>query len=129
MTDQTRAVAKRVLIAEDDPHIVVSLEFLLEQAGYEVQVAADGEETLRALKSLRPDLILLDLMLPLVDGFEICAQLRADPDLAGIRVVVLTAKGRATEIEKGLALGADAYVTKPFGTRELMATVRALLGQ
>ena len=92
-------------------------------------VAADGEETLRALRSLRPDLVLLDLMLPLVDGFTICAELKADPGLAGIRVVVVTAKGRNAEIEKGLSLGADAYVTKPFGTRELMATVRGLLGQ
>lgn len=120
--------AKRVLIAEDEPPIVVSLEFLLKQAGYDVHVATDGEQTLSALRSIRPDLVLLDLMLPLVDGFEICARLRADPDLAGIRIVVLTAKGRTTEIEKGLALGADAYVTKPFGTRELMATIRRLIG-
>jgi len=122
------AAPKRVLIAEDEPHIVVSLEFLLRQAGYEVHVATDGEQTLRALQSVRPDLVLLDLMLPLVHGFEICARVRADPELAGIRIVVLTAKGRTTEIEKGLALGADAYVTKPFGTRELMATVRRLIG-
>ncbi|MPZ42930.1 MAG: response regulator [Betaproteobacteria bacterium] len=123
----TRPNAKRVLIVEDEPNIVVSLEFLLTQAGYEVHIATSGDDALRALQSVRPHLVLLDLMLPLVNGFDICRRLRADPQLADTKVVVLTAKGRASEIEKGLALGADAYVTKPFGTRELMATVRALL--
>jgi DNA-binding response OmpR family regulator len=123
----TGTTRKRILIAEDEPSIVVSLEFLLTHAGYEVHVAASGDEALRALYRVRPDLVLLDLMLPLVDGFDICQRLRAEPQLAATKVVVLTAKGRASEIEKGLALGADAYVTKPFGTRELMTTIRSLL--
>ncbi len=122
------ASGKRIVVAEDEPSIVVSLEFLLTQAAYEVHIATDGDEALRTLYRVRPHLVLLDLMLPGVDGFDICRRLRADPQLAATRVVVLTAKGRAREIEKGLALGADAYVTKPFGTRELMATVRALIG-
>jgi DNA-binding response OmpR family regulator len=122
-------VGARVLIAEDEPNIVVSLEFLLGQAGYEVQVATSGDDTLRALQSFRPDLILLDLMLPGINGFEICKRLRADPDFAAIRIVMLTARGRSTEVAKGLALGADAYVTKPFGTHELLASIRSLLGQ
>jgi DNA-binding response OmpR family regulator len=122
-------MTQRVLIADDDPNIVVSLEFLLHQAGYEVHVAADGEETLRAVKRLRPDLLLLDIMLPLKNGFEVCQTLRSDPDQSGMKILMLTAKGRGTEVAKGLALGADAYVTKPFGTRELVETVRRLLGQ
>lgn len=123
----TSATGKRVLIAEDEPSIVVSLEFLLTQAGYDVHVATRGDEALQALYAVRPHLVLLDLMLPLVNGLDICQRLRSDPQLGAIKIVVLTAKGRASEIQKGLALGADAYVTKPFGTRELMATVRTLL--
>jgi DNA-binding response OmpR family regulator len=123
----TSATGKRVLIAEDEPSIVVSLEFLLTQAGYDVYVATRGDEALQALYAVRPHLVLLDLMLPLINGFDICQRLRSDPQLGAIKIVVLTAKGRASEIQKGLALGADAYVTKPFGTRELMATVRTLL--
>lgn len=123
----TSATGKRVLIAEDEPSIVVSLEFLLTQAGYDVYVATRGDEALQALYAVRPHLVLLDLMLPLVNGLDICQRLRSDPQLGAIKIVVLTAKGRASEIQKGLALGADAYVTKPFGTRELMATVRTLL--
>ena len=121
--------AARVLIAEDEPSIVVSLEFLLRQAGYEVHVAANGEDALRDLRALRPDLVLLDVMLPGVNGFEICRRLRADAQLAGIRIMMLTARGRESEVAKGLALGADAYVTKPFGTRELLASIRELLAR
>ena len=121
--------AARVLIAEDEPSIVVSLEFLLRQAGYEVHVAANGKDALRDLRALRPDLVLLDVMLPGVSGFEICRRLRADAQLAGIRIMMLTARGRESEMAKGLALGADAYVTKPFGTRELLASIRELLAR
>ena len=124
-----RPRARRILVAEDEASILVSLEFLLAQAGYEVHTAADGEETLRALHAMRPDLVLLDLMLPVVDGFEICRRLRADPDLAATRIVVLTAKGGSSEIARGWALGVDAYVTKPFATRELLDTLRRILGQ
>lgn len=120
---------KRILIADDEPNIVVSLEFLLKQAGYEVHTATNGEEALQAAATLRPDLLLLDVMLPLKNGFEVCQTLRERTDNAAMKIVMLTAKGRDTEIAKGLALGADAYVTKPFGTRELVAKVHALLGQ
>jgi len=120
-------MAGRVLIADDEPNIVVSIEFLMRQKGYETHVARDGEEALAAVESFRPDLVLLDVNMPRRDGFEVCQKLRAD-GWTDLKIVMLTAKGRDIEIEKGLALGADAYVTKPFSTRELVARVAALLG-
>ncbi|MEK6252830.1 MAG: response regulator [Actinomycetota bacterium] len=120
-------MAVRILIVDDEPNIVVSLEFLMRQKGYETQVARDGEEALAAVESFRPDLVLLDVNVPRRDGFEVCQKLRAD-GWTELKIVMLTAKGRDIEIEKGLALGADAYVTKPFSTRELVARVAAMLG-
>jgi DNA-binding response OmpR family regulator len=120
-------MAVRILIVDDEPNIVVSLEFLMRQKGYETQVARDGEEALAAVESFRPDLVLLDVNMPRRDGFEVCQKLRAD-GWTELKIVMLTAKGRDIEIEKGLALGADAYVTKPFSTRELVARVAAMLG-
>ncbi len=121
-------MSKKILIADDEPNIVVSLEYLMKREGFEVAIVNDGEAALTAVGSLRPDLILLDIMLPKKDGFEVCQQIRANPQYHGIKVVMLTAKGRDTEVAKGLALGADAYVTKPFSTKELVAQVRKLLG-
>ncbi len=120
-------MAVRILIVDDEPNIVLSLEFLMRQKGYETQVARDGEEALAAVESFRPDLVLLDVNMPRRDGFEVCQKLRADGWIE-LKIVMLTAKGRDIEIEKGLALGADAYVTKPFSTRELVACVAAMLG-
>jgi DNA-binding response OmpR family regulator len=119
---------KRVLIADDEPNIVLSLEFLMKQAGYEIRVVHDGEEALRVVREWKPDLVLLDIMLPLRDGFEVCQKIREDPETAETRIIMITAKGREVEIAKGLALGADAYVTKPFSTKELVAQVRQTLG-
>jgi DNA-binding response OmpR family regulator len=119
---------KRVLIAEDEPNIVTSLEFLMTETGYEFRTAVNGEEALRAASEFRPDLLLLDVMLPLKSGFEVCQRVRGDAALGKIKIVMLTAKGRETEVAKGLALGADAYITKPFATRELLDTVKRLLG-
>nr|MDP2190839.1 response regulator [Rhodoferax sp.] len=121
-------MSKRILIADDEPNIVVSLEFLMKREGFEVQVAVDGEAALQAIAAQQPDLILLDIMLPKKDGFEVCQQIRANPQWQSLKVVMLTAKGRDTEVSKGLALGADAYMTKPFSTRDLVAQVRQLLG-
>ena len=115
-------MASRVLIADDEPNIVISLEFLMKQRGYETRVARDGDEALTEVESFRPDLVLLDVMLPRRNGFEVCQKLRAD-GWTDLRIVMLTAKGRDVEIEKGLALGADAYVTKPFSTGELVERV------
>lgn len=121
-------MSKRILIADDEPNIVVSLEFLMKREGFDVQVAVDGEAALQAIAAQVPDLILLDIMLPKKDGFEVCQQIRANPRWQSIKVVMLTAKGRDTEVSKGLALGADAYMTKPFSTKDLVAQVRQLLG-
>ena len=120
-------MAKRILIADDEPNIVLSLEFLMRRAGYEVEKVADGEAALEAVRRAPPDLILLDVMMPRRDGFEVCQEIRRDPALAGVRVAMLTAKGREVEREKGMALGADTYITKPFATQEVIDTVRSLL--
>jgi len=121
-------LAKKILIAEDEPNIVISLEFLLKEAGYEVAVARDGSEAIRLAGALRPDLVVLDLMLPSVNGFEVCRWIRSNPGTQGIKIVMLTARGREGEMEKGLAAGANIYMTKPFATRELTDTVAGLLG-
>ena len=118
---------KKVLIADDEQNIVISLEFLMKREGYQVEVANDGEEAVRRIRTSRPDLVLLDVMMPKKSGFEVCQEIRSDPEMAGIRILMLTAKGRDTEVAKGLALGADAYMTKPFSTRELVDKVRSLL--
>lgn len=121
-------MAKKVLIADDEPNIVISLEFLMQHGGYQVETAVDGEEALRRLAIFKPDLVLLDVMLPVRDGFEVCQKIRANPEWRDLKIVMLTAKGREVEVAKGLALGADAYITKPFATQELLASVQRLLG-
>lgn len=122
-------MAKRVLIADDEPNIVTSLEFLMEQAGLEVRVARNGQEAIEMAASFEPDLILLDVMMPVLSGYQVCQRLKSDPKLRQARVLMLSAKGRDVEVAKGLELGADGYITKPFSTRELVAKVRELLGQ
>ncbi|MDP3084390.1 MAG: response regulator [Rubrivivax sp.] len=117
----------KVLIADDEPNILISLEFLMQREGYVVSVARDGQEALDLLRSERPQLVLLDVMMPKKTGFEVCQELRADEALKGTRVLMLTARGRDTDIAKGMAMGADAYMTKPFSTQELVLKVRELL--
>ena len=121
-------MSQRILIADDEPNIVISLEFLMKREGFDVQVAMDGEAALQAIAAQLPDLILLDVMLPKLNGFEVCQQIRANPQWQSLKVLMLTAKGRDTEVSKGLALGANAYMTKPFSTRDLVEQVRQLLG-
>lgn len=120
-------MAKKVLIVDDEPNIVLSLEFLMKKAGFEVAVARDGEEALAQVAAFGPDLVLLDVMMPKKSGYEVCEILRADSSRAGMKIVMLSAKGRDTEVAKGMALGADAYVTKPFSTKDLVARVAELL--
>jgi two-component system, OmpR family, alkaline phosphatase synthesis response regulator PhoP len=121
-------MTKKVLIVDDEPNIAISVEFLMRREGFEVLVARDGEEGLARIHADRPDLVVLDVMMPKLDGFEVCKTIRADPTLAGVRILMLTAKGRPAEIAKGLSLGADDYIPKPFSTRELVAKVKELLG-
>ncbi|BAK78727.1 response regulator receiver protein [Pseudogulbenkiania sp. NH8B] len=122
-------MSKTLLIADDEPNIVISVEYLMKREGFEVLVAGDGEEALAKIRQHRPDIVLLDVMMPKMNGFDVCQAVRADPALAGVRILMLTAKGRDTEVAKGLALGADVYMTKPFSTRELVEKVRQLVGQ
>ena len=119
-------MASKILIVDDEPNIVLSLEFLMKQRGYETRVARDGDEALAEVERFRPDLVLLDVMLPGRDGFEVCQRLRAE-GWSDLKIMMLTAKGRDVEIENGLALGADAYVTKPFATAELVERVGEML--
>jgi DNA-binding response OmpR family regulator len=121
-------MTKKVLVVDDEPNIVMSLRFLMEREGYQVEVAPTGEAALGALSREPADLVLLDVMMPDVDGFEVCQRIRTNPAWGATKVIMLTAKGREVEREKGLALGADAYVTKPFSTRELMVRVKQMLG-
>jgi DNA-binding response OmpR family regulator len=123
-----QAMAKRVLVVDDEPNIVMSLRFLMERAGFAVEVAATGQEAVAALDRAPADLVLLDVMMPELDGFEVCQRIRNHPAWRATKIVMLTAKGREVERDKGLALGADAYVTKPFSTRDLVAKVKQMLG-
>lgn len=120
-------MSKNVLIVDDEPNIVLSIKFLMNQEGYEVRTAGTGEEALRALAKRVPDLVILDVMMPKPDGFEICQTIRTTPAWRDIPVIILTAKGRDVERQKGLALGANDYITKPFATKELVAKVQAIL--
>ena len=119
----------KVLIADDEPNIVISLEYLMKRAGYQVSVARDGQEALDLLRRERPRLVLLDVMMPKKSGHEVCQELRADEQIKDTLVLMLTAKGRDTDVAKGLALGANAYMTKPFSTKELVQKVREMLGE
>jgi DNA-binding response OmpR family regulator len=120
-------VTKKVLIADDEPNIVAAIEFLLRSRGYEVHTAADGGEALRAVERVVPDLVVLDVMMPQTSGYEVCQTIRKRAEWRHIKILMLSAKGRDAEVVKGVAMGADLYVTKPFSTRELLARIDALL--
>jgi DNA-binding response OmpR family regulator len=120
-------MSAKILIADDEPNILISLDYLMKREGFEVHLARDGNEALALLQRERPQLLLLDVMMPHKNGFEVCQALRADEALRHTLVLMLTAKGRETDVAKGLGVGADAYMTKPFSTRELVDQVRALL--
>ena len=120
---------KKILIADDEPNIVVSLEFLMKQKGYDVKTVGNGEDALGAIAEFAPDLVLLDVMMPAVSGYDVCQKLRENPEWQGIRIIMLSAKGREVEVSKGIAVGADAYVTKPLSTRDLIAKVGEMLGE
>lgn len=118
---------KRILIVDDEPSIVMSLEYLLRRKKYDVLIARNGTEALQALGKDLPDLILLDIMMPDVDGYEICEYVKTSPTLKHIKVIFLSAKSKKSDIEKGRSLGADAYVVKPFSTKDLLAKINDLI--
>ena len=120
-------MSKKILIADDEPSIVAAVEFLLQRDGYEVHVARNGEEALKQVEAQNPDLVLLDVMMPVKSGYEVCMRMREREDWRHIKIIMLSAKGRDAEVNKGLSMGADLYVTKPFSTRELMARIKGLL--
>jgi DNA-binding response OmpR family regulator len=119
----------KILVADDEPNIVISLEYLLKREGYTVVIARDGQEALESIARELPDLVLLDVMMPKKTGFEVCQEVRANDALQGVKILMLTAKGRDTDLAKGTALGADAYMTKPFSTRDLVLKVAQMLGR
>ena len=117
----------KLLVADDEPNIIILLEYLMKRAGYQVLLATDGQQALETIQRERPALVLLDVMMPGKTGFEVCQEVRADPALDGVRILMLTAKGRENDISKGMALGANAYMTKPFSTRDLVQKVAEML--
>ena len=119
---------QKVLIADDEPNILISLEYLMKREGHQVLLARNGIEALETIRREHPALVLLDVMMPGKNGYEVCQAVRADEALAGIKILMLTAKGRDTDIAQGLGVGADGYLTKPFSTQELAARVRERLG-
>lgn len=120
-------MSQKILIADDEPNILMSLEFLMKREGYTVVVARDGGEAMQAIVAERPDLVLLDVMMPVKTGFDVCHEVRSHAEVRDTKILMLTAKGRDTDVAKGLALGANAYMTKPFSTKELVQKVQELL--
>lgn len=119
----------RVLIVDDEPNIQLSLQFLMKKAGYEVHTASNGEEALDQVARVKPHLVLLDVMMPKLDGFTVCERIRTTPEWQAVRIIMLTARGRDVEREKGLALGADDYITKPFSTKDALDRVAAVISK
>lgn len=120
------AASRKVLIVDDEPNIVTALEFLLKRSGYDVRQAANGAEALELVDSFAPDVVLMDVMMPVKSGYEVCQRMRERPELAHVKIVMLSAKGSEAEVSKGLSLGADLYITKPFSTQELVRTIDGL---
>ncbi len=117
---------RSVLVVEDEPNIALSLEVLMRQAGFDVRIASGGETALREINDRPPDVVLLDIMIPECNGYDVCETIRANPVWRDVRIVMVTAKGRDRDRDKGLAVGADDYVTKPFSTRDLVERVKQL---
>jgi DNA-binding response OmpR family regulator len=121
-------VSKKILIADDEPNIVTAIEYLLQRSGYQVLLASDGEAALQQVERHLPDLVLLDVMMSVKSGYEVCQRMRERPEWQHIRIIMLSAKGREVEVSKGMSLGADYYLTKPFSSKELVAKIDELLG-
>ena len=119
---------KTILIADDEPYLIRSLSYVLQREGYHVESAVDGQEAMSKIETLRPDLVFLDLMLPRLDGFQICRRVKERPDLRSTYVIILTAKGQQEDRQKGFQAGADAFMTKPFSPKEIIDKLRQKLG-
>jgi DNA-binding response OmpR family regulator len=124
---QKTAAMKKILIVDDEPNIVMSLEYTFKKNNFEVFIARDGQEALDILKNQFPDIIILDIMMPLVDGFETLEQIKKNEQLNHCKVIFLSAKNKESDIEKGMSLGADAYLTKPFSIKKVVEQVNELL--
>lgn len=120
-------MSKEILIVDDEPGVVVAIQFLMEQQGHNVLVAQRGEDALELIYKYKPDLVILDIMLPGISGWEVCEIIRLNPDYRNVKIIFLTARSAETEIARGLSLGADAYITKPFSNDRLVARVNELL--
>lgn len=116
-----------ILIVDDEPNIVMSLEFLMRKNGYYVSIARNGTEALDAINQTAFDVILLDIMMPDVDGYQVCRHVRAHPDRLGTKVIFLSAKSKEADVQKGYDVGADLYIPKPFSTRQLVSKVQELV--
>jgi len=116
-----------ILVADDDPYIQRSLSFVLRREKFEVEVAANGEEAFNKARELKPKIIMLDLMMPKLNGFAACRAIKADPETKSSYVIILTAKGQEVDKEMGLRAGADEYMTKPFSPKEIIAKIRSIL--
>ena len=119
----------RILVVDDEIYIVHILDFSLGMEGYEVLTALDGEQALEKARAEKPDLIVLDIMMPKLDGYETCKRLKADPEIKDVPVILLSAKGRNVDQKVGFEVGADDYITKPFSPRKLVERINAILGQ
>jgi len=126
MSPDTATEPKQVLVVDDEPYILRSLRYLLAREGWDVETASDGEEGLARVRALRPRLVFLDIMMPRMSGYEVCEQIKQDPELAGTYVIMLSARGQQSDRERGFLGGADEYMTKPFSPREVAARVRAV---
>lgn len=121
-------MAKKIMVVDDEPYIARVIKFKLEQEGYTVISANDGQSGLQKIKEEKPDLVLLDVMMPGLSGYEVCQRIKEDAELAGIPVVILTAKGQERDREQGLTMGASDYITKPFSPNRLLELVKSMIG-
>lgn len=128
MTNTNTNTNRRILIADDEPYILRSLSFVLQKEGFEVETACDGEEALEKVRQFKPKILFLDIMMPLEDGYEVCEKLKSAPDTNHIYVIMLTAKGQIIDKKRGLEVGADEYITKPFSPREIVDKVKGIIG-
>lgn len=119
---------KKILVVDDEPYIIRSLTFVLKKEGYDVSSATNGEEALARVRESKPNLMFLDVMMPKKNGYEVCQEMKSDPSLSDIHIIMLTAKGQETDREKGLSSGADEFMTKPFSPMKVVERVRELVG-